>query len=249
MSVRGQAWDTHAVATLTGTLDPVRLRRVIVGAREEIDHHASRSGRVGTDVELLLAGKYVTPTDAPRLVEAGVTVCGENRLQDLVAKRAIVGDLVVFDFIGHVQRRKVRDVLRHVRLIHSLDSFELAQEIARCSAGRVRVLVEVNVASEPTKHGIPLSLLSRFVEQVSSLPSIEVVGLMCMPPYVTDPEQSRGHFAALRALGEDLSLEWSGRHTISHLSMGTSQDFLVAVEEGATIVRLGRGLLDQAKAG
>ena len=204
---------------------------------------------MGSDVEIVLAGKYVVPDDASALVAAGITVCGENRLQDLIAKQAVVGDQLRFDFIGHLQRRKVRDLLGRVRLIHSLDSIELAQEIEVRLAGTVPVLVEVNVASEPTKHGIPPSLLPRFVEQVSSFPSIEVVGLMCMPPYVTDPEQSRAHFSALRTLGEDLSSEWSGRHAMSHLSMGTSQDFLVAVDEGATIVRLGRGLLEQAKAG
>ncbi len=231
------------------TLDPLRLRGALAVARDGIDRHAARAGRSGADVEIVLAGKYVAPADAAILVEAGVEVCGENRLQDLVAKRAVVDDGLVFDFIGHLQRRKVRDLIGQVRLIHSVDSVELAQEIDRRSAGRVRVLVEVNVASEPTKHGIPPSLLPRFVEQVSSFPWIEVVGLMCMPPYVADPERSRPHFAALRLLGEDLSSEWSGRHAMTHLSMGTSQDFLVAVEEGATIVRLGRGLLDQAKAG
>lgn len=237
------------MATYAGTIDVERLRQALGSTRRAIDGAALLAGSPPGSVEIVVAGKYVDPEGARALVEAGVETIGENRLQDLLAKRAVIGGDASFDFIGHLQRRKVRDVVGVTRLIHSLDSLELAAEISRRAAGTARVLVEVNVASEPTKHGIHPSELRSFLEQVSRHPRLEVVGLMTMPPFAADPETSRRHFAALRGLRDDLREEWAGRHDIRALSMGTSQDYLVAVQEGATMVRIGRGLLESAKAG
>jgi pyridoxal phosphate enzyme (YggS family) len=232
-------------------IDPERLQRVLADTREEVDAAAVRAGRAAGDVEIVLAGKYIPAEDAPALVAAGVQVVGENRLQDLEAKRRLVGDALTFDFIGHVQRRKVRALLPVVRLIHSLDSRALAEEIARRAeaAGRegaVRVLVEVNLGEEETKPGIVPARLCAFVQDISDVPGIVLGGLMGMPPPQRDPESSRPYFAALRSLLDDLSSQWRGRHDFRDLSMGTSQDYLVAVQEGATLVRVGRGVIERA---
>jgi pyridoxal phosphate enzyme (YggS family) len=228
-------------------IDAERLREVLDEARERLGEAARRSGRGPGVVELVLAGKYVPAEDTEALIAAGATVVGENRLQDLQAKAAIAGDRLAFDFIGHLQRRKVRDVLGAVRLIHSVDSVRLAEEIARRAEGPTRVLVEVNVAEEESKGGIVPPRLRAFVEEVSARTDLVIGGLMAMPPLNTDPELSRPYFAAVRRMAEDLAAEWRGRHDVGDLSMGTSQDYLVAAEEGATMVRVGRGLLDRVR--
>ncbi|MGD9694946.1 MAG: YggS family pyridoxal phosphate enzyme [Thermoleophilia bacterium] len=229
-------------------IDPGALREALDETRERLDEAAARGGRPAGAVELVLAGKYIGAAAAGSLVDAGVAVLGENRLQDLQAKRAEVGDRLTFDFIGHIQRRKARDVVRLCRLIHSVDSARLAAEIAARAEGEIRVLVEVNVAEEPTKGGIVPAQLRAFVEEVSVHADLTIGGLMVMPPFSTDAESSRRWFAAARDLAGGLADEWRGRHDFRDLSMGTSQDFLVAAEEGATKVRVGRGLLDRVQA-
>jgi PLP dependent protein len=229
-------------------IDPGRLRAVLAEVEERLDEAASRSGRPAGSVEMVMAVKYVPPGETPALLEAGVRVVGENRLQDLRARRAIAGDRLTYDFIGHLQRRKVRDVLPAVRLLHSLDSTRLAAEVAARAEGPTRVLVEVNLAEEQSKGGIVPAELRAFVADVSVHPDLVIGGLMAMPPLHTDPELSRPHFAALRRLAEDLASEWRGRHDMADLSMGTSHDYVVAAEEGATKVRVGRGIIERAQA-
>lgn len=228
-------------------IEPGRLREVLAETRSLLDEAAARGGRAPGAVELVLAGKYMPADDVPALLEAGVTVVGENRLGDLQEKAARAQGRLTFDFIGHLQRRKVRDVLPLVRLIHSVDSLRLAQEIASRSEGGTRVLVEVNVAEEPTKGGIVPPQLRAFVDDVSAQTDLVIGGLMAMPPSHSDAEMSRPHFAAVRRLADDLAREWDGRHDFRDLSMGTSQDYLVAAEEGATMVRVGRGLLERVQ--
>ena len=228
------------------TLDPGALRAALAEARAGLDAAARRAGRPPGSVELVLAGKYVPVDQTAALLEAGVEVVGENRLQDLRARREAAGGRLTHDFIGHVQRKKAREVIGSVRLLHSLDSAPLAAAIAARAEGPTRVLVEVNVAGESTKGGIVPPQLRAFMEDVSEHTDLVVGGLMAMPPFQTDAELSRPHFAAVRRLAEDLATEWRGRHDLSDLSMGTSQDYLVAAEEGATMVRVGRGILDRA---
>lgn len=230
-----------------GVIDADALRAVLAEARERLDEAAARSGRAAGAVELVLAGKYIAAEDTPALVEAGVEVVGENRLQDLQAKAAIARGRLTFDFIGHLQRRKVREVLAATRLIHSVDSARLAAAIAARAEGPTRVLVEVNVAEEQTKGGIVPPQLRAFVDDVSVHADLVIGGLMAMPPHQIDPEKSRPHFAAVKRLADDLADEWRGRHDFRDLSMGTSQDYLVAAEEGATMVRVGRGLLERVQ--
>jgi len=195
---------------------------------------------VGPGVEILAATKYVAADDLPALHEAGVRLVGENRTDALAAKQAAHGDLFTWDFIGHVQSRKVRDIVGRVRLIHAVDSLSACEQLEkRRDGGTVDCLLQVNVASEDTKSGVEPGAVDAFLEQVGPLSGVRFRGLMTMPPAVSDPELARPWFAALRELRDRLAPAWAGRHDFTHLSMGTSQDYAVAAREGATIVRVG----------
>ena len=183
--------------------------------------------RVGPDVEILAATKYVPLEEMGALADAGVELVGENRLQDLEAKRERWGDAFTWDFIGNVQSRKVRRILPLVRLIHSVASSSALEQLGRHATPETEVLVEVNVGGEESKGGIAPAELRAFIERCP----VRVVGLMTMPPFSTDPEASRPAFARLAELAAE--------HGLTRLSMGTSQDWEVAAEEGATILRLG----------
>lgn len=229
------------------SIDAEALRAVLDETREQIAEAALRSGRAADAAELVLAGKYVGAGDVPALVAAGVGVIGENRLQDMQAKRAAPGgDLLVFDFIGHLQSRKVRDVVGAVRLIESVDRDSVLDAIGARAEGPMRVLLQVNIAEEPTKHGYLPGALDAALERAAQH-SIVVGGLMALPPAAASPEQSRVWFDRVRALRDELKERWAPDHDLGDLSMGTSQDFVVAVEAGATIVRVGRGIIDRAR--
>jgi uncharacterized pyridoxal phosphate-containing UPF0001 family protein len=186
--------------------------------------------RVGPEVEILAATKYVPEDEMGALADAGVELVGENRLQDLEAKRERWRDAFTWDFIGNVQSRKVKRILPLVRLVHSVASDSALEQLGRHGRPETEVLVEVNVAGEESKVGIAPSELGAFIERCP----VTVVGLMTMPPFSTDPEASRPAFARLAELAAE--------HGLSRLSMGTSQDWEVAAEEGATILRLGTAL-------
>jgi PLP dependent protein len=202
------------------------VARNLAHAQEAI----ARAGRDPAEVEILAAVKYLPAEELAALADGGVTVVGENRAQELAAKAAAVPGRFTWDFIGQLQSRKVKDLLPHVRYIHSVASESALAQLDRHGDGATEVLLEVNVAGEPGKSGIAPEDLPAFLERCP----VTVVGLMTMPPFTADPEASRPHFAALRRLAE--------RHGLRHLSMGTSQDYVVAAQEGATIVRLGSSL-------
>ena len=197
--------------------------------------------QVGPGVEILAATKYVAADDLPALHEAGVRLVGENRTDALAAKQAAHGDLFTWDFIGHVQSRKVRDIVGRVRLIHAVDSLSACEQLERRRDPEAVVdcLLQVNVALEDTKSGVDPGAADAFLEHVAPLSGVRFRGLMTMPPAVSDPELARPWFAALRELRDRLAPAWAGRHELTHLSMGTSQDYAVAAQEGATIVRVG----------
>jgi pyridoxal phosphate enzyme (YggS family) len=224
------------VAELTpaiGNLRPERVRANLEQVRDEIAAAAARARRDPAEVEVLAAIKYLPADDLPALAQAGVTLVGENRAQDLEAKVAAHGPLFRWDFIGALQSRKVRVILPHVRLIHSVASDSVLRELGRHAAlarPELEVLVEVNMAGEAGKAGIAPAELDAFLERCP----VPVGGLMTMPPLAARPEDSRRWFSALRELADQRGLP--------RLSMGTTQDFAVAVEEGATIVRIGTRL-------
>lgn len=168
--------------------------------------------------------------DLPALAEAGVSLVGENRLQDLERKQEMAGELFEWHFIGALQSRKVRDVIPRVRLVHSLCTDSALAKLEAHAPPETEVLVQVNVAGEESKAGVAPAALDDFIARCP----VRVVGLMTMPPFTDDPEASRPHFARLAEL--------AATHGLRELSMGTSQDWRVAVEEGATLIRLGSTL-------
>jgi uncharacterized pyridoxal phosphate-containing UPF0001 family protein len=198
-----------------------RVREVIADA-----------GRDPAEVEILAAVKYLPAESLAALPEGGIRVVGENRQQALAVKQAAVGDAFTWDFIGALQSRKVRDLIGHVRYIHSVASESALAQLGRHAPPQTEVLVEVNVAGEAGKSGVAPADLDAFVARCP----VTVVGLMTMPPRAPQPEDSRRWFAALAALAADRGL--------AQLSMGTSQDYAVAAAEGATIIRLGTVLYD-----
>ena len=227
------------MARLVTGLDSARVRARLEEARERVAAACERSGRPVDAVELLAATKYVPEEELGVLAEAGVDLVGENTAQALEAKQERWGDRFTWDFIGHLQSRKTREVLPRVRLIHSVESESVMRQIDRHATGPIHVLLEVNVAGEQSKHGVPPGEVDRFLETAAGYESVRFGGLMTMPPLVHDPEEARPYFAALREIAERLEPEWGQAHDFSVLSMGTSQDYEVAVEEGATICRLG----------
>jgi pyridoxal phosphate enzyme (YggS family) len=220
-------------------IDTERVRANVARARERIAAACARAGRDPATVELLAATKYVAVDQLESLLAAGIELVGENTARDLIAKHDRFHDRLTFDFIGHLQSRKTRDVLPRVRLVHSVESESVLRQIERHADRRTAVLVEVNVSGEQSKHGLAPEAVDPFVAAAAAHPKVHFAGLMTMPPLSADPELARPHFAALRELGERLRSAWKPEHEFEILSMGTSQDFEVAVEEGATVVRLG----------
>jgi pyridoxal phosphate enzyme (YggS family) len=225
---------------MTIELDVVREN--LAAARAAIAEAARRSGRDPSAVELLAAIKYVAVEDLPLLAEAGIELVGENRVEQLVAKQEPGRAPFTWDFIGHLQSRKARELPGRVRLVHSLATLSAAERLDRASEQPVPCLVEVNLAGEDSKQGLAPEAVEAFLEGVAAFAHVRIEGLMTMPPLAERAEASRRHFAALRELAAGLAGSWAGRHGFNRLSMGTSQDFAVAVEEGATIVRLGSTL-------
>jgi hypothetical protein len=219
--------------------DAEHVRRRFAEVEERVAAAARAAGRVSEEVEILVATKYVDVDGLGVLRDAGVRLIGENRAQDLVEKQARYGDAFTYDFIGHLQSRKTKLVLPVVRLIHSVGSLSVVEEIERRAVAPCDVLLEVNVGGEESKSGVPLGEVDRFLEAASAAERVRFCGLMCMPPLFGEAEGARPFFALTRELAARLSAAWADKYTFRRLSMGTSADYEVAVQEGATIVRVG----------
>ncbi|HEX4305586.1 MAG TPA: YggS family pyridoxal phosphate enzyme [Solirubrobacterales bacterium] len=206
--------------TLFHDIDPARVRANL----EEVG--AAVAGRA----EVLVACKYVPLEEMGALAEAGVALVGENRQQDLAAKHERYAEDFTWDFIGNLQSRKVKQIVPLVRLIHSVGTDSALEQLGRHGTADTEVLIEVNVAEEAGKGGVVPADLADFIARCP----VRVSGLMTMPPFAEDPEASRPHFARLAEL--------AAANGLSRLSMGTSQDWRVALDEGATIIRLGSAL-------
>jgi PLP dependent protein len=193
---------------------------------ETVHERLEAAGRKPGDLQILAAVKYLPEEELGALADGGITLAGENRAQELLTK-AEAHPGFTWDFIGALQSRKVATVLPHVRYIHSVASDSALEQLGKHGNADTRVLIEVNVAGDDDKAGITPEALPGFIERCP----VTVVGLMTMPPLAAKPEQNRRHFAALREL--------AATHGLRELSMGTSQDYGVAAEEGATIIRLG----------
>lgn len=206
-----------------------------------IDEACVAAGRTDRP-RLLVASKYLAPEEMSLLRAAGIRLVGENRADELEAKWRRWNADFEFHFIGHLQSRKVRQVLPYVTMIHSVESISLVEELDKRAGSEVRVLLEVNISGEESKYGILPEAAEAFLERAAAFGRVMFAGLMTMAPLVADPETARPFFRGLRELRDRLAPAFSGRYGLTELSMGMSNDYQVAVEEGATIVRLGSAL-------
>ena len=235
------------------------LQSRIAAVQERIAAAARRAGRDPAAVTLVAVSKTHSPEEVAAAYTAGLRVFGENRVEEAAPKVAAVAALldrpssvvigppsiVEWHMIGHLQSRKAEDVLPWVSMVHSVDSVKLAQRLSRfATAEKLPILLEINVSGEASKYGFQPEELSTAVETIATLPGLALQGLMTMAPIAADPEEVRPVFAALRALRDELArrypdLDWR------HLSMGMTDDFEVAIEEGATLVRMGRAIFGE----
>lgn len=227
------------------SVDAGRLRHNLAAVEERIERARSRAG-LTVSPRLLVAGKYLSVDEMGVLAEAGIRLVGENRAEGLETKWSRWKDSFEFHFIGHLQSRKVPRVLPYVSLIHSVESISLVEELDKRAETEVQVLLEVNVSGEESKYGILPAAAETFLERAAAYRSVMFAGLMTMAPLVGHPEEARPFFRGLRELRDRLAATFASRYELSELSMGMSNDYQIAVEEGATIVRLGSALLSNS---
>ena len=224
-----------------------KIRDRLARVREDIAEALQKSGRGSDEVRILVATKYYEPEQISTLAEAGVDLLGENRAEDLVRKQEIFGDRFQWHFIGHLQRRKAKIVVPRVSLIHSVDSARLVEELAKRvpEDDAVEVLFQVNVSGEESKYGVSEDEVEALLEAAAGTGGrVRARGFMTLAPLVERAEDVRYVFAKLRAIRDRLKQSWSPHFDLSELSMGMSGDYAVAVEEGATLVRIGRMLIE-----
>ncbi len=213
--------------------------------RERMEAAARRAGRNVESVRLVAVSKTVDPGRIRQAVEAGVEGLGENYMQEAQKKIEALGHGVAWHFIGHLQTNKAKVAIRLFDFIHSVDSLKLAGELNRAAQQQKKilpVLFQVNLGREETKFGIDEAEVSMILEQASSLAGISIRGLMTMPPFFDDPEQSRPYYRALKKLSDEMGRRMIPGISMEELSMGMSNDFEVAIEEGATLVRVGTAI-------
>jgi pyridoxal phosphate enzyme (YggS family) len=220
----------------------IRLAQV----RELVANAARKSGRTAEQIELVAVSKTHPAEKVQEAIEAGQLLFGESRVQEARAKIPLLPSRLRWHFIGHLQKNKIRHALPLFELFHGIDSLALGQEMERIAEEegmRPRVLLEVNVAGEASKHGFSPDALRRDLEAALSLGRLTVEGLMTLPPFAPEAETSRQYFIALRKLRDQLEAEFDVR--LPQLSMGMSGDFPIAIEEGATLVRVGTAIFGE----
>ena len=215
--------------------------------QERIRKAAARSGRDASDIILVCVTKEVGPEETREAIQAGITDIGENRVQDAVSKYGLLNKEAGarWHFIGHLQRNKVKKAIQMFDLIHSVDSLHLAEEIQKEAAkiGKIEsILLEVNVSGEKTKYGVRADSLEDLIKAIAGMKNLMLLGLMAMAPYSENPEDSRPYFRKLNKLRSGLATYNCDNIDMKHLSMGSSGDFEIAIEEGADIVRIGTAI-------
>jgi PLP dependent protein len=232
---------------MTTRMEVEKVRGRLARVREDVAEALQRSGRGSDEVRILVATKYYEPEQISTLKEAQVDLLGENTAQDLVRKQELFGDAFEWHFIGHLQRRKAKIVIPRVSLIHSVDSVRLVEELAKQvpEDDAVEVLFQVNVSGEESKYGVSEDEVETLLEAAAGTEGrVHARGFMTLAPLVERAEDIRYVFAKLRAIRDRLRQSWSPHFDLSELSMGMSGDYAVAVEEGATLVRIGRMLIE-----
>jgi len=220
----------------------------IAAIRQRMLAAAARSGRSPESIRLLAVSKTVTPDRVRQAIDAGMAFFGENYVQEAREKIPVVGHSVEWHMIGHLQTNKAKYVVNLFDWIHSVDRMELARELdkrAEQNNRKLKILIEVNVSGEASKSGAEPSEVPELVRQISVLPNLSVQGLMTMPPISDDPNQSRPYFVALRKLRDEIASAAIAGVSMNELSMGMTDDFEVAIEEGATIIRVGRAIFGE----
>ncbi|OEH84721.1 YggS family pyridoxal phosphate enzyme [Desulfuribacillus stibiiarsenatis] len=218
---------------------------------ERVKVAASKVGRDPGDITIVAVTKYTDDTGVLHCVEAGLVNIGENKVQQAlpkIEKLTYIKDKILWHFIGHLQSNKVKYILPHIACIHSLDRISLAEEVnvqAKKLAQVIPCFLQVNISGEETKYGVAREDVIDFANSLTAYENIKIIGLMTMAPFYDDPELTRPHFKALRLLRDELSLMNLSNFQIDHLSMGMSNDFHIAIEEGATYIRLGSILLEE----
>ncbi|MFT4413483.1 YggS family pyridoxal phosphate-dependent enzyme [Fredinandcohnia humi] len=208
-----------------------------------ITEACTRSNREKHSVSIIAVTKYVSVATTMEAIEAGIIHIGENRDEGLIAKKKEVGSKATWHFIGSLQTRKVKNIVNEVDYIHSLDRLSLAEEIQKRANKKMKCFVQVNTSGEESKHGMEPSQLLNFIKSLSDYPLIEVVGLMTMAPYTEDENVIRECFRSLRKLRQDVQALNLSFAPCKELSMGMSNDYEIAIEEGATFIRLGTSLV------
>lgn len=213
--------------------------------QENIRKACERSGRNQEDVTLIAVSKTKPVSDIEQIYAAGIREFGENKVQEMNDKQKVLPGDINWHMIGHLQRNKVKYIVDNVAMIHSVDSVRLAEEISKEAVKKnvaVDILVEVNVAKEESKFGLYTEDVRQFVEQISKLPGINIKGLMTSAPFVDNPEDNRQYFKKLKDLSVDINAKNIDNVHMDFLSMGMTNDYVVAVEEGATHVRVGTAI-------
>ncbi|MDD2274964.1 MAG: YggS family pyridoxal phosphate-dependent enzyme [Smithellaceae bacterium] len=226
------------------------IKTNILNIRERITAAAARANRDPAGIRLMAVSKTVEPERIRQALDAGITLLGENYVQEAREKIPVVGRPAVWHMIGHLQTNKVKYVVNLFDWIHSVDRLELARELDKRAGQRSRrlnVLIEVNVSGEASKNGAAPGQVLELVRQISILPNVSVRGLMTMPPYSDDPENSRPCFIVLRQLRDEIVSAALPGISMDELSMGMTDDFEVAIEEGATIIRVGRAIFGERR--
>jgi len=222
------------------------IKENITRVRERIAAACQRSGRAPDNVKLLAISKTFLPESIRAAYEAGLRDFGENRVQEAKAKRPELSDLsITWHLVGHLQTNKAKVARELFHWVHSVDSFRLAQKLDQATApggGRLPVLLEVNLGGEESKAGVGEAEIIQLAEQISQLATLEVRGLMVIPPFLEDPQEVRPYFRRLRELAQMINSRNIANVSMHELSMGMSHDFEVAIEEGATIIRVGTAI-------
>lgn len=219
------------------------LENRIQQIEEKIQAACERSGRDRADVHIVAVTKSVTNERAAEVVAEGFTHLGENRPEGLIEKVAHIPTGVNWHFIGNLQSRRIRDLIQDVRYIHSLSRESIAKEIQKRSAEPVNCFVQVNVSGEASKSGLAPEELEPFLQSIEAYDKVRVIGLMTMAPNIEDQEEIRGYFKRLRMLRDELQAAQLPNAPCTELSMGMSNDYEIAIEEGATYIRIGTALV------
>ena len=221
------------------------LKENLAQVEKNIQRACDRAGRDRQEVTLIAVSKTKPVEMLQEIYDEGIRVFGENKVQELLDKYEVLPEDIKWQMIGHLQRNKVKYIIDKVNLIHSVDSIRLAESIDKEAEKKgviVNILIEVNVAKEDTKFGLMPEEVDDFIEQIKKLEHICVKGLMTIAPFVSDPEENRPIFARLRELSVDIGKKNVDNINMSVLSMGMTNDYQVAIEEGATMVRVGTGI-------